>query len=129
MSARPSLRLAALALAFAVAGLAACQPKTGADRFLGTFRWRQMFGYQGITFEKNGKASYVSVTPGEGDDDPAETETLPSTYRVAGDTAFMVVEWPDPRARGDTLALLLRGDTLVMLNSVLGGNPLFIRAD
>ncbi len=51
----------------------------------------------------------------------------PAAYRVVGDTAFMAVEFPDPEERDDTLALLLQGDTLVMLNQVLGGNPLFLR--
>lgn len=110
-------------------GASACAPKTGADRFLGSFRWRQMFGYQAVTFEKGGKASYTFVMPGEGDDDPAETEVLPATYRVVGDTAFMAVAFPDTKERNDTLALLIRGDTLVMLNQVLGGNPMFLRAD
>jgi hypothetical protein len=124
-------RLFALPLVLSIACLTAvaCRPKAGADRFLGTFRWRQMFGYQAVTFEKGSKASYTFVTPGEGDEDPPKTEVLPSTYHVLGDTAFMLVEWPDPKMRGDTLSLLLRGDTLVMLNQVLGGNPIFVRGD
>ncbi len=124
-------RLLAFALATTLVSLGAiaCQPKKGADRFLGTFRWRQTFGFQAVTFEKGGKATYATVTPGEGDDAPAETETLPSRYHVAGDTAFVLVEWPDAAARGDTLAFLLRGDSLVMLNQVLGGNPVFVRED
>lgn len=124
-------RLLAVAHLIAIVTLSApgCQPKTGADRFVGTFRWRQLFGYQGVTLEEGGKATYSIVTPGEGDADPPETELFPSTYRVVGDTAFMVVVFPDPAERNDTLAFLLRGDTLIMLNQVLGGNPLFIRED
>ena len=118
-----------LAVVLATVGALACQPKTGADRFLGTFRWRQLFGYQAVTFEKDGKGTYSIVTPGEGDEDPPVTESLPGIYRVVGDTAFMAVEFRDPEERGDTLALLLRGDTLVMLNQIFGRNPLFIRED
>jgi hypothetical protein len=114
-----------------IAGLTAlaCRPRSGPDRFLGEFRWRQMFGYQAIRFEENGKASYTFVTAAEEAGAPPETEVLSSTYRVSGDTAFMVVDWPDARGRGDTLALQLRGDTLVLLNEVLGGNPVFLRLD
>jgi hypothetical protein len=105
----------------------ACQPKEGPDRFLGTFRWRLRFGYQAVTFERNGKATYVMVMPGEGDEDPPETESYPSTYHVQGDTAFTVVEWPESEGGRETLAMLLQGDTLVMLNPILGQYPLFIR--
>ena len=41
----------------------------------------------------------------------------------------MVVEFSDPEERNDTLALVLRGDTLVMLNTVFGRNPVIIRED
>jgi uncharacterized protein len=34
-----------LAVVLVTVGPLACQPKSGADRFLGTFRWRQLFGY------------------------------------------------------------------------------------
>ena len=123
---RPLLPLAALVLLLVSS---ACRGRTGAERFVGEYRWRQMFGYQAILLEEGGKASYSMVLAAEDPGAPPTTEVHAGTYRVVGDTAFVVVDWPDEGARGDTLALMLRGDTLVMLNQVLGGNPTFVRAD
>ena len=123
------IRCAVIAcLTLAVAGASACAaPKKGADRFVGTFRWSQAFGYQAVAFEKGGKAQYITAVPDDADDDSTKVETKPATYRVSGDTAFLVVDWGDPNTENGTLAMLLRGDSLIMMNEVLGGNPVFMR--
>ena len=127
---RPSAcaRLNALGcLTLIVIAFNACAaPKKGADRFVGTFRWSQAMGYQAVAFQKGGKAQYITVLPDEVDDS-TKTETKPATYRVAGDTAFLVVDWGDPNTENGPLSFLLRGDSLIMMNEVLGGNPVFMR--
>jgi hypothetical protein len=128
---RPTVRtrLAVLAcLAILVAGFSACAaPKKGADRFVGTFRWQQPFGYQAIAFAKAGKAQYITALPDDNNDDSTVVESRPSTYRVSGDTAFLVVDWGKPDTENAPLTMLLRGDSLIMLDQVLGGNPVFMR--
>ena len=115
-------------LTLTIAGFSACAaPKKGADRFAGTFRWRQSFGYQAVAFEKNGRAQYIVAVPDDKNRDSTKVDSHPSSYRVAGDTAFLVVDWGDPDTENDTLSMLLRGDSLIMMNEVLGGNPVFVR--
>lgn len=129
MTNRPTspARRTAVCLTLGIIALAACTAKKGADRFVGTFRWRQPFGYQAIAFEKGGKAQYITAVPGDANSDSTKTESRPSSYRVSGDTAFLVVDWADPDTENDSLTLLLRGDSLIMMNEVLGGNPVFMR--
>ena len=117
MRLRPRVLILATALLSTLAGLGVlgCRPKTGADRFLGTYRWRLMFGHQAVTLSRNGKATYVIVTPGEGDNARANHDSLPGTYQVVGDTAFVAIDWREPADSGKILPMLLRGDTLVML--------------
>lgn len=121
------LRIAALGLTVAAIGETSCTapPKKGPDRFVGTFRWQQDFGSQAIAFEKGGKAKYITVLPGNGDS--SETKGMPSTYTVSGDTALLVVDWGDPNTANTPLTMLLRGDSLIMLDEVLGGHPVFMR--
>jgi hypothetical protein len=127
---RPYFRILAIALISVLAGLGAlaCRPKTGADRFLGTYRWRLLFFQQVVTLARNGKATYVTVTPGTRPNEKAQFDSLPGTYRVVGDTAFVAIDAREPADSGTTLAMILRGDTLVMLNEFPGGNTMaFIR--
>lgn len=121
------MRRAVVCLTFAIIAIAACAQKKGADRFVGTFRWSQGFGYQAITFAKGGKVQYTTAAPDETNDDSTTIETKPGTYRVSGDTAFMVVDWGDPDTENSSLTMLLRGDSLIMMQQVLGGNPVFLR--
>jgi hypothetical protein len=126
---RHTLVLICVAALASLVASGCARPKKGNERFVGTFKWQQAFGSQSIALERGGKAKYLSAMAGEGANDAQVTKERPATYGVLGDTAYLLVEWPDERSRGDTLFLLLRGDSLIMLNSVLGGNPVFMRMD
>jgi hypothetical protein len=59
------------------------------------------------------------------DENGTETDANEGTYRVVGDTALIAIRWPDTPT--DTLRAMVRGDTLVLLDDVLGLTPLYIR--
>jgi hypothetical protein len=119
--------LTAFGLLVALFGLACARPKkTGNARFIGSFKWQQEFGSQALAFSPGGKAEYRTIMPGEGSE-ASVAKARPATYSVVGDTAYMMVAWTDTTTQSDTLFLLLRGDSLIMLNNILGGNPVFMR--
>jgi hypothetical protein len=126
---RPRALLFAVALlaALTTLGALACRPKTGPDRFLGTYRWRLLFVQQVVTLARNGKATYVVVTPGARENERATHDSLPGTYRIVGDTAFVAIDWREPLDSGKALAMVLRGDTLVLLNDLFGEPMAFVR--
>ena len=109
-------------------------PAEGADRFVDTFRWQLLFGFQEITLSRDGRAHYVMMAMD--DDDVPMTEIADGGYRVVGDTAFVGLkalraagtpEQPGIEASADSLVMLLKGEDLVYLNFMFGSAPVFVR--
>jgi hypothetical protein len=127
-----------ICLGLALAGTAWSRfkgPTEGAARFVDTFRWQLMFGYQEVVLSRNGDARFKMVAP-DSTDTPI-TEIADGGYRVSGDTVFIGLKplRPDgsPEQEGieadaDSMVMvLIKGDNLLHLNSFFGNSPIFVR--
>ena len=121
-SASPLRARPVASLVVALIALSCSQPREGPDRFVGEFIARGLAGSTGFTLERDGRARFVTTVS---DENGTETEANEGTYRVVGDTALISIRWGD--AATDTLRAMVRGDTLVLLDDVLGLTPLYVR--
>ena len=121
-------------LGLLVAGTLIFRPKTGAARFIATFRYDVHFGAQEITLKRDGTAQYtIDYLDAK---DASRTEVSEGRYRVAGDTAFVGLAATRPEgspapATVDTssmkLVLVIKGDSLVWTDFLPGASMAFVR--
>jgi hypothetical protein len=130
---KPYLIGAALGLLI-VAAIIVSRPKTGAERFVDTFRYDVHFGAQEITLNRNGTAAY-SIAYLDAKDN-SRTEVSEGRYRVVGDTAFVGLAATRPEGTpkpeiADTsslkLVLVIKGDSLVWTDFLPGASMAFVR--
>src|SRR5215208_5062974 len=116
---KPILAGAVLGL-LVVAAVIFLRPKTGAERFIDSFRYDVHFGAQEITLKRDGSAHYTIAFLDS--KDVSRTEISDGRYRVVGDTAFVGLAATRPEGQPaptvvDTsslkLVLVIKGDSLV----------------
>ena len=108
----------------ALACFGCSKPRSGLDRFVGEFVAPAVAGSTAFTLERDGRAKFTTTWTEEGEDKP-RTEVNEGTYRVLGDTAFIAVRWVEDGL--DSLRVVLRGDTLVLVDDALGLTPTYVR--
>lgn len=110
--------------ALAILLLVACTAADGPGRFAGTYTARGLTGYTTLRLFADGRAESIA-SASEGGAEP-RSDLSRGSFSVLGDTAFVRMDLDDGAS---TLRFLLRGDSLVMLDRVLGERVTFVRQE